>query len=529
MITNLYQTKNHGISAVDLGKKQALFGSTTFTLRISLAWTFVPVFIFQLFILLVNAIVVAAGARQPYVELVKGAPAARSISLDYTTELAIKNPWTALKLKHFALAYSFGLMLLVNVVLTALAAHLLDTASIQTSDSRSVIQDVQFRNDSELFLDDFNPVFDIVAATTLYGGEQIPWTNHEYGLLPVKLDGLPRTSNFSFHTTSYTTAIDCKVLSTPSEFRFGLTTNGWEFKLRDRGCNFESTLVPTLELDIKDYLHTYRQSCSLQANSSRIIAVAGLNANNSTTKLTNVTAVSCITAYYNTTGLLSLSVDPAKLNHPIVNDFIPTESTLMFPRPGFGIAIETQINEGTVIDPTDDVSTTNFGRLILEYAKSLSSESYLGGSIIQKATEHLYRSIVAVSTNRFLIEPATSSEVSGIVYETEARLVVVPVVAYLIIVVLAATEVMLIWIYLYTRNNKSILYEEPRGLLGAATILRNSYLMDRVEGFGAVSADGKVATTLSNIDAAGETWIYTDWQTPSTAKLMNSKVIGTAH
>ena len=47
--------------------------------------------------------------RQPFIELCRdeGASAERSIALDYQSELAIKAPAKAFKLKHFMLGYSF--------------------------------------------------------------------------------------------------------------------------------------------------------------------------------------------------------------------------------------------------------------------------------------------------------------------------------------------------------------------------------------------------------------------------------------
>lgn len=486
-----------------------------------------PVLVFQLLILLVDAVVMAAGARQPYVELDKGAPAEKSIGLDYTSELAIKNPLTAIKLKHFTLAYSFSLMLLVNVILTALVAHLMDVTDVQTSSPRVVSQVVQFGNNTILASDSFDPVFGVVTATKLYGAQQIPWTTPDYSILPVELNNLPKTSNFELRVTSRNVQIDCRVLNA-AEFQLGPTSNGWEAETSDRGCNFRTTFGEALERGQTDYLRTYTQQCSAQAGLSRIIVIAAANANQAATSLTNKTAVSCSMKYYNTTGLLSLSVDPSQPQAPVINNFIPETSVLYDPKPGFASSIEEQINQGTVIDPTGTIAATAFGQIILQYSQSLSENSYLEGSYLQQATEKLYRSLFAVFTNEYLIESGPTSQVKGTVHEFQSRLVVVPIVAYLVIVILAAMEVMLIRIYIYTNCNNSILYEEPKGLLGAATILRNSYLMDRVEEFGAVSSDGKVATTLSSIDSSDETWVYTDWQTPSNARLMNSKVIGIA-
>lgn len=206
-------------------------------LRISLTWTFIPVLIFQLYILLIDAIVKAAGARQPYVELNKGAPAEKTICLDYTAGHAMKNPWTALKLKHFTLAYGFTLMVLVSVILTALAAHLLDRSDIETIRPHKVKQTLEFSTGSGSLnaRSDLISMLDIVAATKVYGGQPIAWTTLNESILPAELNGVPKTSNFTMKATAYSVGIDCRVLDGPDEFLLEQTENGWEFETADRG------------------------------------------------------------------------------------------------------------------------------------------------------------------------------------------------------------------------------------------------------------------------------------------------------
>ena len=99
-------------------------------------WTFLPTLLLQGYGLLYGAVVKAACARQPFVELLKhkndGAAPEKSILLDYKSWIL---PWAvikALKYGHFMLFWAQLASLLAQLVLGPLSSHLFQAASISS-------------------------------------------------------------------------------------------------------------------------------------------------------------------------------------------------------------------------------------------------------------------------------------------------------------------------------------------------------------------------------------------------------------
>ena len=167
----VWSTTKRGIAAVDLAKQHDLFDVPDLQLGISLMWTFFPVLVIQVYILAVAALVNAASGRQPYVELARnntkhnGAAPQKSILLDYQSNWAICAPFRALRYNHYMLAFSFSTMLWVNVILTALAAHLFFTKTFPIGRPIAVDQPAVFNYFWDRDYMDLTGVLETVAAT----------------------------------------------------------------------------------------------------------------------------------------------------------------------------------------------------------------------------------------------------------------------------------------------------------------------------------------------------------------------------
>jgi len=519
--------KKNGITTI---RGDATQNVVSFQISLPLAWTTIPVLVFEIYVHAITASVKAAGARQPYIELRStdgregGSAIEKTLLLDYQSSWAPIAPFKALKLNHYGLSGSFLLILVVSLLLTSLSAHLMTTRLVITH-APVPVQQTQGFNDSVFNgTSDLTSTFDIVSATRIYGGEPRAWITTDASYVPFSLESVPETgvgpSNVSAETYAYSAILNCNVLG-PSEFELLPTSEGnWEVSTSDRGCGIvNQPFAQSVNGFTTTYIRTYvNVSCSLEAQYTRIIVVGALNRNESLTTLTNKTAVSCIPSYYNTTGYLNVSVDSFTFYNPSIVSFAEANATLMDPRPVFAQNFEQQIVEPSIVDETDEFQGSDFGRLILDYAQLISPKNALEGVTLLNATETIFTSTMAVMANQFLLQPMQATHTRGTIFTSKTRLIVVIPIAGIILGMLSASFLMLLWVC-YSRTQKSILYEEPKALLGAASILSRSDIIADLQELNANTLGGRIADDfVEKYQQSG--WSFVDWDHPKTAKLM---------
>jgi hypothetical protein len=329
---------------------------------------------------------------------------------------------------------------------------------------------------------DLVPIFDIVSSTRVYGGAAPDWTTFEYSMQGFSNPTVPReavgSANFSVETMAYSATLDCSVLDR-SQFTLTPGLDGWNFEATDRGCQLSDPVFIGATLGSSNFTY-YMQSfsnisCPLNADDSRLVLVAAANFNDSTTYLTNVSAISCETAYYNSSGILDVNLDFAQSFVPRIQAYAAQNRTLMGdPKPEFWKEFETLLHEVSLIDPTATTSATDFGRLILKYARQLEPQAFLNPDILRNATEIIFTAVYAVMSRTYLVQPAPAVDTTGTLSISTQRLFVVAPVAYTMIGILSCVALIIVAIFCYVKTHRSILREEPKALLGSAALLCGS-------------------------------------------------------
>ncbi|KAN0110871.1 hypothetical protein V8E51_007258 [Hyaloscypha variabilis] len=458
----------------------------------ALAWTSFPVLLVTLYGMVLAAVVAASSTRQPYVELFaqstgNGAGLDQSILLDYNFYSPLRQPWIALKNKHLLLAVAITFTSIVNVLLPSLTAHLFDPTIVNTNMSRVVTQNTTFNPAGFTFRTDLVPIFDIVSSTLVYGGMSPAWTTFNYSMLNFSNPSIPKgnigSNKFSVETMAYSANLDCVVLD-GTQYNLTFNGQGFQFQGFDRGCSLTGDLLigGLGSQNFTYYIQSFANvDCDVDAGESRLAVLAAANSNGSLTTLTNITAISCVTAYFNTSGTLSITLDSTSSAIPKIQNFTPISTALIDnPRPEFWQDFETLLHEASINDGTATISATDFGRLVLEYARTIEPQAYLGSNVLLSSTEAIFTAVYAVMAQTFLLQPTAAVGITGTLSISTTRLLVVTPIAYAITGILCAVCLILVWIFSYVRTHKSILYEEPKGLLGSAAILSKSGLESEV-------------------------------------------------
>jgi hypothetical protein len=500
-----------------------------------LAWTTLPVFLFSLYGMAFGAVVGACADRQPYVELFDqgdGASLEQSILLDYRAYNFVTKPWKAGRRKHPLLVVAFIFAPIVTILLSSVAAHLLYATAVTTTVPRAVTKATAFNQTGFTARTDLVPIFDIVSSTRVYGGAAPDWTTFEYSMQDFSNPTVPReafgSANFSVETMAYSATLNCSVLDR-SQFTLTPGLGAWNFEATDRGCQLSNPVFIGADLGSSNftyYLQSFSNvSCPFNADDSRLVLVAAANFNDSTTYLTNVHAISCETAYYNSSGILDVNLDFAQSFVPKIQAYTAQNRTLMGdPKPEFWKEFETLLHEVSLIDPTATTSATDFGRLILEYARQLEPQAFLNPDVLRNATETIFTAVYAVMSRTYLVQPAPAVNTTGTLSISTQRLLVVAPVAYTMIGILSCVALIIVAIFCYVKTHRSILREEPKALLGSAALLCDSDANGEVGQTRGQVNDGRIREAVERGHyLQGTGWRIDQWDDPQRSRVVRTQ------
>jgi hypothetical protein len=483
--------RNNGFATI-LTRYHTVSGSMfdTYVFDTGLLWTSLPSLIITLYNLAWSTMVTAAIDRQPFIDLSvkKKVVASRSIALDYRTELPIWNCVVALKNRHFLIS---GLMAttLIMSLMAAAAAHLFVLKSIVSNDTTMLATTTAFNSSALTASTDMRRILDLVVATRIYGASPPPWNNGEYAFPTISLPSSSKSLSLNASIDAHAAYLICTTLDS-SKYTATLedTTDPAFSKLAitgdDRGCSISPSVV--VQARTSTYLRTFTElGCASDVGSRRFGLISGTYSASSPTLLRNFSVISCIPQYWTIPGQLELITLPGK-QIPFVGSFTrnATGATqLGSDDAGMGALFESGLDIDLAIDATNAVSTTEFGRILLQEAQSRSATPMDAG-ILQGAISEVFTSAFAMlgSTLMFTsIDAGSAPVVSVEVGKTLQRLFIYLPVAGLLCVAIGSSVLCTIAVLLYSSTHASILREEPSGLLSYADILLNSNISNLVD------------------------------------------------
>jgi hypothetical protein len=486
--------RNTGFVTI-LGQHQTSKG-TIFDKYVSstgLLWTSLPSLIVTFYNLAWGCIATAAIDRQPFIDLLRkeGTIPSRSIALDYRTKIPGWNCIVALRNRHFLVGGLMSVALPMSVMAAA-AAHLFVLRSVVSADNTSLALTTAFNASNLTASTDLRRSLDLVQATRIYGASPPPWTDGEYAFPSISLPISSTTFNLTAKVDAQAAYLICRTLdSTEYTTRLENTSDPSIQRLlvagSDRGCGI-STHVD-VQSKTTTYLRTFSQlDCASDETSRRFGLVSGTYLASSPTLLQDFSVISCIPQYWTIPGRLGLSKVTSK-KAPVIDSFtrdVAGATQFGLNNLAMGALFESGLDVGIAIDITNEISTTEFGRVVLQRAQDLGARS-LDSEVLQDAMSEVFTSTFAMlsSTTLFNVLANEARPVVAIERSTTVqRLFVYLPVASLLCAVLGLSVLCTISTSVYSRKHSSILREEPSGLLSYADILLGSsgidYLLKKV-------------------------------------------------
>ncbi|KAL2115134.1 hypothetical protein VTJ04DRAFT_10797 [Mycothermus thermophilus] len=418
----------------------------SFNLDLGILWTALPAAVLQLFAAWWAAIAAALALRQPFVELWRtnvddnnircGTPASKTILLDYAFTPSAWRWLRALRLGHTTVGATALTALALQFIAAPLGARLCATRLVPYDIPRvRVDYPFTFNFSAVTSIEDWRPILENVQATLVAGAAGERWTTDDFAFRPFSVytkDGLPLSGNDVIGPGAY-------------DLRANTTAHG------------------------------------------AMVFIAGRYPD-TPTDLANFKAISCATAYRDFTGVLEVSVVPRKSAafgaDVTVRQFTAANEidTSTESRNLGAMILEHKILTPVVFNALADFEMSQFAGLVMQLAKKENPDNQIEPGVLINAIGRAFGGAyaIAVALHGFedLSTPDTATD--GIARQPVTRLFVVDWVAWVLVGLLSVALILTGWVAAYVARTRSILTEEPQGLLALATILEESDVMHLV-------------------------------------------------
>jgi Protein of unknown function (DUF3433) len=444
-------------------------------------WTTLPTFIMTVYGMMLGAVVAAASRRQPYIDLKRpeGAPAKRTIMLDYQASVIPMKWLLAIKNCHLVLLVAMVLSSLFSLAASPLTSSLFTEKTVNGNKTVEFAFADKLNGSLITQQTDMRPIFDLTAATRIYGGNDPAWTTDTYSFRPfVPVDNYSTTSgNWTAGTIAYSASLGCIVI--PSSNMTVTTTpsaNSTTVNIQavDRGCQISGRI--TVSNASAEFIKTWdTQNCGRSHQYSRLGLAAAMPMNNASMPVTNFSVLSCVPTYTTTNG--SLTAIAGVVGNPTMGNFdvFAADNTSFRESSDFWRHFEANLHTPFTFDVNGQLESTDLGNLIWQFAHQTSQGSELDPQVLVDATENIFTSVFALTCTTVAFQPTRAEEIfSGSVSTSTSRLFVASKIAYALVTLLAAVVLSMLFTLIYTIKTTSILFEEPVGLLSSAGILAQS-------------------------------------------------------
>ncbi|TDZ39451.1 hypothetical protein C8035_v003272 [Colletotrichum spinosum] len=349
--------------------------------------------LFTLFAAYWGWIATAVCDRQPFIELTKpsGADASASVLLDYRFVPIYWRWWSAFKRSHATVGSTVLLALFLTYLIQPLSARLFAPQTVLLTNFVPLAFAARYYASRIGANMDWRPIMSAVAATKLYNGGRIPWTDEQRPYRPFRAaaatDGDARVNG---NTSAYAAYLSCEVgrdysmtLNRRSSTSGTITMTG-----KDHGRDFEQEFGTTSSREM--YFKTTTQlECAADAFLSRLVFTAGTFPTSSQNLLGNVSVISCATGYRSQPSVLTVSGAPASSSSSsttaaTIHSFAPVGEAVT-DRPVLWRVFEDGIFSTTAFGQGAEWTTTDFGSLALYLAQKRAPAGFLGAEVLAQS------------------------------------------------------------------------------------------------------------------------------------------------
>ena len=459
-------------------------------------YTALPAFVMTIYRTMWDSTVMAFADRQPYVDLKKphGRNPRRTILLDYKAQPTLYRWVNAFRNGHYRLAGCMLSSLILSFFIVPLASFVftMDDALLNSTVPLTFNTEYDPTRFAMPPLISSSPnvrlALDSAAALHLQNSSLPLWTDGNYAFPGFIPHVHTKNGRISVEVLAKGLDAQCKIFADSEYRKFirGPPEAGSNYIIGihavDRGCeiNYDLT-VRTGPWSPTTFLTSWpTKSCSADAGYSRLSLLAAMY-DKASSSVRNITLISCKTSYFSIPGILTAAVDP-KFAPSNIEFTVDPKSPRHEQKESTSLKhwFEMYMSQFQCFNITSWVDGNEFVKYIYRRAAQISPEEALRPSSLADAMQALLQTTYAIfaATNLFLPRETPFSTTGTYTLE-EKRLFVVESVSYIVLGVLCIIVMLNTSLFWYAKH-KSILKEEPYGLLNAAGILYKSNLNNTI-------------------------------------------------
>ena len=450
-----------------------------------------PAVFMALFGIAYASIVSNYAGRQPYVELNQAKSRAKSakltILLDYPRYSVFYSWAVALKNGHYLLGWSMLLVLFSSIVLVPLTAAFFTAVSAKSSSAISIQPLATF---APLIGEDLNILRDPSAHTNAYYAFEaplLPWMTAKQAFERFQPIDTDSPADITTNAVTYAAKVECLFIP-HSEINISLetryegedyVTNFTETYINfvDRGCKMRVLGAPsTNDTGPYVYISTWADTCSQsEEDPYRIGLLARNNTSLDMANLTDSMVVSCIPSYWKALVPSSLSIREGRAwpvariisNMPAIEEHqLPAVDFKVFQKT---FQMNTLAASHSIVDPIVDAIVSKASLADDGELAQIGSDSY------KVAMEEVFSTLFASTAAMMMLPPTEGQALRTAILSTSVfRLYPNDLVAYVLMALIFLMTLCTMAIFRSVCTTRSILTEEPVGLLGRARVLLNS-------------------------------------------------------
>lgn len=450
--------------------------------NISFLWTSLPSLFMVLFNLSWTAVIDSLAEETPMRDLAKpdGASLKKTVLLDYRRHLSFIRWSVAFKNGHSFLGSCMLLSVINTIILVPFAAHLFSAIPVNNTKQTTFSLSTSYNASADIALVDYAPILATVTAVRTQGGQWPNGTDGTYAFPNFTAQAYAYNQNvtqWALNVTGYTASLACVTVSAYdiSTVPAGDGAATIAITANDRGCNIslKGAIGPGSSVFLKTNAII---GCSAESGLSRISFFAGTYSATAPYLLNDMSVVSCRPSYNQINGTLTA---PPRLQPLSFNPNNKSDDARPTNWRGFE---QNMLSLSNIGNPDSHDFTSGFGELLLQYARTQGASSSLAPDLLASSASTVFTSIFAVFAESFLFAPVSSDmTVAGFSTISETRLTVVTWSTFTSIGILSILIILTVILFFYLRKFKPVLPEEPRGILGCASLLHGSNLNDLLD------------------------------------------------
>lgn len=451
-----------------------------------------------------------------------------TLLLDYRQFLPVEDFIRAFSNKHYVLGVCIIIRILLILAVT-LSAAILSVVTVPIEYDMTVNVTSYFDTyQADGMKAPLRPAFDVSSSTLIYGAEPIAWTTFNYSFQPFQTSPNLGNGSIKARTEAYSARLDCAAVPYQQAYAAGaisvtppdnLNASYLTINFIQEGCEIRHGfgLSTQKEQVARMFAVTNCPGPLSGRGRTRLGMLAGQYDGNALLHLANLSIISCLPSFWNTTGEVTVATSDTGGVGKILSFEPDGPDVEIFPT--FRQPLLDKLPQNVIQDVDSNYDMDSMARLAFNYATIRNRDSPFDNATLITSLNVAFRAFYASFITTVAYFPTDApTPVAATLIRAEPRLFVISAVAFPVVGILAAAMLATCWVAVYAHRNRAVLREKVDPVvLGHAQLIGVDEGTDVGKYLAAVRGDietvhGGDVDNADVVKHARKDWRLRDWK-----------------